>query len=337
MFLGLDIGGTKIAGVLIEASGRVRGSSWTAHAARGAGPVADALASAARDLAGQTGVDLSEVVLGVSVAGLVGQSGRVTHAASLLVSDDDLAARLTAQLGCPATVVNDADATLLAAAARDPDGPIQDAVLLALGTGVGGAVLSGGRLIQGPTGYATELGHLPVVDPLDYPCVCGSSGCLEQLASGRGLGERVRASAQAQHVADFAGTEISRLSSIHVVAAARSGVEPAVRLVEEAAQAIGHALALLTVTVEPTVLYLGGSLAHAAGDLLIPGIATRLQRQLPFAAVRHPPRIRLDNVGPTAAALGAAQLAAARLISTHPPERPAPVAASPAPEENIRD
>ncbi len=346
MYLGLDIGGTKIAGVLIEANGAVRGRNWTAHSARGAEPVSAALVAAARDLLAQTGVAGSEVVLGVSVAGLVGQSGLVTHAASLLIYHDDLAARLTAELGCPATVVNDADATLLAAAAGDPDGPVDDAVLLALGTGVGGAVLSGGRLIQGPTGYATELGHLPVVDPLDYPCVCGSSGCLEQLASGRGLGERVRASAQAATVADFAGITVDRLTSIHVITAARAGVAPAVRLVQDAAQAIGHALALLTVTVEPTVLYLGGSLAHAAGDLLIPDITTRLLRQLPFAAVRRPPRIRLDDVGPTAAALGAARLAGTRLtttrltttrLTTTPLERSAHHAGSPAPEEKLRD
>lgn len=311
MRIGLDIGGTKVAAVLLDDQERLRAQSWHDHQARGLDAVADALAATADAVSeGQTVQSV-----GVSVSGLVRRDdGVLTGGASLEVYGD-LAQAIADRLGRPVHVFNDAEATLrsVVAAHRATTGDdAPDSVLLVLGTGVGGAIISDGRPIRGASGLATELGHLPIGPTSEHLCVCGSSGCLEQFAGGKGIGERARLAIVEGRASDALRDAHERatdsITAKEVVDAAREGDDSALALVDDAACAIARAIRALCVTVEPTRIFLGGTIAHAASDLLLPRIQRHLEAWWPFASLTSPPLVQLDEIGPYAAAIGAAQL-----------------------------
>jgi len=313
MLLGIDIGGTKIAGVALRGGQRVA-ALWSNHSARGIDDVSRLIAKMAHDLlAGQGRLERVDAVLGVSVAGLVARDGRVTRNGVLFLNADDVAEAVRQACGLQARVVNDAEATLRAAIDADPErANVHDAVLLALGTGVGGAVMWHDRILHGHRGFAGELGHLPVLEPLGYPCVCGGFGCLEQFASGRGLAERASAAAAAGDAEDLmqhAGVTANQLTAVHVLEGAAADVRSAVALVDDAALALAQAIVAISAVSEPARVYLGGSLGHAAARQLLPRITQELVRRWPFGDSWPPPDVTLDRVGGHAAAVGAALIA----------------------------
>lgn len=312
MRIGLDIGGTKIASVLLDERGDVVARAWTPHSARGIEAVARALA----DAAGSLGLAPGSAAIGVSVSGLVRRDGYVTGGASLEVRGD-LQAAVRRAAGSDVLVVNDAQATLQAVlrqAEEESGSPIRDAALLTIGTGVGGAIVTDGRLLRGPSGLATELGHLPVMPPNDQLCVCGSSGCLEQYAGGHGIGVLARRSLASPEATGLlravARDAPGGITAEGVAAAARLGDAGALALLDQAASACSAALRAICVSVEPEQVFLGGSVVHGAQDLLLPRIEHHMNRLWPFAEIVSPPRVRVDSVGPYAAAIGAGLLAA---------------------------
>lgn len=319
MRIGLDIGGTKIASVLMGPRGDVLRRTWAPHAARGIEAVSQQLAEAAAAF----GADGEGATVGVSVSGLIRRDGFVTGGASLEIHGDlaDAIGRLT---GSDVVVVNDAQATMLAVLRRAEEGgrPIRDAVMLTVGTGIGGAIMTEGRLVRGPSGLATELGHLPVLPPNDRLCVCGSSGCLEQYAGGHGIGVLARRALAAPDATDILRDVASGfrdgLTAEGVAIAARRGDATALALFDQAAFACSAALRAVCVSVEPEQVFLSGSVVHGAKDLLLPRIEHHLSGLWPFAGLVSPPRVRVDAVGPYAAAIGAA------LLSDRPPHPPTP-------------
>jgi glucokinase len=307
--IGIDIGGTKVAAALLDDAGEVVDQSWSEHHARGNSAVSVELATAAEGLSGEASID----AVGVSVSGLVRRNGTVTGGASLEISGD-LAGEIAECLGRPVHVFNDAEATLRSVVAghRAQTGDdVRDAVLLTIGTGIGGAIVSNGRPVRGRTGLATELGHLPVRPATADACVCGSSGCLEQYAGGKGIADRARMILDAG-----GGTE--RLRRLHhatagittkdIVAAAGAGDDVALTLLDEAAESCARAIHALCVTIEPDIVFLGGTVAHGASDILPARIRAHLAASWPFTGLTVPPPVQLDVIGPFAAAIGAGLL-----------------------------
>ena len=309
MSVGLDIGGTKVASALLGDSGDVLSTTWREHRARGIDAVAAELAATVDALPDPPGAPI-----GVSVSGLVRRDGVVAGGASLDLYGD-LAGALAGRTGRPVRVFNDAEATLrsvLAAHQAATGERVRDAVLLTVGTGVGGAILSDGRPVRGPSGLATELGHLPVRAPSSELCVCGSSGCLEQYAGGQGLatlaGLAVREGRASARLRALDASASDGITARDVVDAARAGDPGAADLLDQAAASCAQAIRALCVTVEPAVVFLGGSVAHGAADLLPARIEHHLRAHWPFAGLTAPPPVQLDLIGPHAAAVGAALL-----------------------------
>lgn len=305
MHIGLDIGGSKVAAVAVDAAGRVVAEDWQAHHAQGNAAVAAELVAAVARLAGSGPIDS----VGVSVSGLVRRDGTITSGASLRIVGD-LGSDLATSLGTTVRVVNDGDATLRSVLDRhetETGERVRDAVLLTLGTGVGGAMVADGRVVDGVTGLAGELGHLPVLPPTDARCVCGGSGCLEQVAGGKGIGVLA---AQAVEAGWAPGHGVAAdPSAKDVVEAALRGDPVATELLDQAAAACAQAIRAICVTIEPAVVFLGGSIAHGAAELLPARIEHHLHRHWSFAGLTTPPPVRLDAIGPFAAAIGAALLA----------------------------
>jgi glucokinase len=184
----------------------------------------------------------------------------------------------------------------LAGAARG----VPDFVYVTVSTGLGGAIVSGGRMIRGATATAGEIGHLPVGLPDESAprCGCGSRGCAEAYVAGRHLAERLG---------------VSRADEVY--AAARAGDARAIALVERAETALGNLAVGLTNMLNPSLIVVGGSIAeHEPDHVLDPmrrHIADRAFR-VPAAAVRVVPAALGPDVGTIGAALAARERASGR-------------------------
>ncbi len=188
---------------------------------------------------------------------------------------------------------------------------MSDALLITLGTGIGGGVVSGGALQRGANGFMSEPGHM-VVDPNGPPCVCGRRGCWERYASGSGLARLARDAAfggRAAAVVEVAGGDPEAVRGEHVTSAARSGDPAAREILDEWAWWLALGLANLTNLFDPEVIVLGGGLVEEA-DLLLEPIR-RLYEGLLYAPTHRPrPRLEPAVLGEHAGAMGAALIAA---------------------------
>ena len=200
--------------------------------------------------------------------------------------------RLEDALGVPVAVDNDANCAALGAwAAR---GRCEDLVLLTLGTGVGGGVISEGRLLRGATGVGAEVGHLYAGG--EQPCGCGGRGCLETWVGTEGM--RWRAAARGYAAPDGRA----------IVEAARAGEAWATAMLEEAAAGLGRGLVTLVNLFNPDVVMITGGLASAR-DLLEPLALAGLRRDGIRPSVSHV-RVVWEGRADAFAILGAAELAA---------------------------
>jgi predicted NBD/HSP70 family sugar kinase len=185
MRLGIDIGGTKTAAVVLDDAGAVVAAS-TAPSGRGNDDVVAQAAHQARLVVGRVGGPSTIGSAGACIPGLVDiAAGTVRHAVNLDVDELDLAGRLSAALGVPVAVENDVKAGALGAHRLRRGADDGTLAYLNLGTGLAAAVVHAGSVIRGVDGVAGEIGHIPVGG--DVVCNCGQTGCLETFASGAAL------------------------------------------------------------------------------------------------------------------------------------------------------
>lgn len=322
--LGIDVGGTKVLGVALDATDVVLAEARvpTPHDAadppesargRAAGEVADAVGEVARQLldalqecrpgGGEVGG------AGVGVPGMLDRQGVLRFAPNLQgASGADVADLVGRRLGrLPVVVENDA---CCAAAAEHEMGAAaggDHVLVLTLGTGIGGALLSGGRVQLGAHGFAGEVGHM-IVDRDGPPCACGRRGCWERYASGGGLGRLAREAAyagQLHEVVAVAGGEPDLVRGEHVTRAALAGDSGALKVMDELGWWVALGLANLAAVLDPSRIVLGGGLVEAGEVLLVP---TRryFVELLEAASVRAPVEIVPAQLGERAGAVGAA-------------------------------
>jgi predicted NBD/HSP70 family sugar kinase len=308
--VGLDIGGTKILGALLDPEGDVVATvrRSTVHGADGL--VAGA-AQAVRDVAASGGVEIAVVAgVGLGIPGIVDhRSGTVKHAVNLGVHDDELALAdlLSVELGgVPVVVENDLNVAAVGAAhvlerSAERDGVDQtdheDLAFLALGTGLASGLVLDGQLRRGASGAAGEIGHIPV-DPLGPECPCGQRGCLERFASGKAL----EAAWPSRH---------GKPSPVELFEAARAGDEEAIVVKDRFASATAAAVRLLVLTTDVRHVVLGGGVTQLGTELL-DAVQDALREQAkvsPFlGSLKLAERVRLAPTDVPVAAVGAAVL-----------------------------
>ena len=173
-YIGIDLGGTNIKGAVVNEQGEIiRQSACPTHAEQGVEAVTATIADMIRDLA--KGEDITGVGLGCP--GIVDDaSGTVVYACNLGWINYDVRSALKKMTGFSVRLVNDANAAALAEVVAGAAKGAESAVVVTLGTGVGGGVDIGGRLLTGYTGAASELGHMTIVVDGE-PCACGRKGC----------------------------------------------------------------------------------------------------------------------------------------------------------------
>ena len=266
----------------------------------GEGPVLDALAEVVSSV-GDGGVD------GVGVPGLVDREGVLRFAPNLPgVHDFPIKAELEARLGVEVRVDNDATCAAWGerqlGAARGYD----DVLLATLGTGIGGGMVAGGRLLRGTNGFAGEIGHM-VVDPDGPECPCGQRGCWERFASGGGLGrlgQQAAVQGRAASVLTLAGGEPAAVRGEHVTAAAATGDAEAQAVLVDFAWWVALGLANLANVLDPEAFVLGGGLIEV-GELLLAPVRTAFAELLTGAAYRPEVAIVAATLGEHAGAIGA--------------------------------
>lgn len=304
--IGIDVGGTKMLGVVIDPDGRVV-VEHRVPTPRGADELMAALAGVADHL----GSRHDAVALGVGVPGLVDRDGTLRYAPNLPGVVDLPVRRLLARRnGMAVRVDNDATSAVWGERMVGAAAGADDCVLVTLGTGIGGGIITGGRLLRGANGFAGEIGHM-VIDPDGPSCPCGRRGCWERMASGSGLGRLGREAAYAgrgRRVLFFAGGDPEEVRGEHVTAAALEGDEEALTVLDELAAWLAIGLVNLVNLLDPARIVIGGGLVAAGDALLAP---TRLHFAAGVVAPDHRPAVEIvpAALGERAGAIGAALLA----------------------------
>lgn len=306
---GIDVGGTKLLGVVVDDAGEVvRRAKWPTP--EGADAIVAGLASLATELSPYDS-------LGVGVPGLVTHEGVLRAAPNLVdVTELSVGPRLSAHLGHPVAVQNDATCALVAEWRHGAARGVDDVVLVTLGTGIGGGIVAGGRLQVGANGFAGELGHMVVV-PDGPRCVCGRRGCWERYASGNGLAHQAQAAARAGRLDAVLSTVAGDAAAIRgedVQAAASAGDGQALAVVDGFAQWVALGLVNLTNILDPAMFVLGGGLATAP-DLYLPLVQRWFTDLIYSPDLRPHPRLVFAEWGEDAGAVGAARLGQERSIA----------------------
>jgi glucokinase len=286
--IGIDIGGTKVLAGVVEDGEVVRVAM--AETPGRAVPVVEVervLADVVRRVA-----DGDEVAsVGLAAAGFVDATRhRVAFAPHLPWRGDDVVSTLSARLGCPVALDNDANCAALAESELGAARGAGSALLVTLGTGIGGALLVGGQLWRGAGGMAGEFGHAQVV-PGGRPCECGQVGCWEQYCSGNALRRA------APGVPD--GPAITM--------AALAGDPSALAAYAEVGGWLGIGLANLVAALDPELIVIGGGVS-AAGDLLLQRAREMLATRLVGGPFRTVPDVVAASLGPRAGMIGATLL-----------------------------
>ncbi|MDQ1721615.1 MAG: glucokinase, partial [Pseudonocardiales bacterium] len=218
-------------------------------------------------------------------------------------------------IGVPVVVENDANAAAWAeyrfGAARDA----RVAVMVTLGTGIGGGLVVSGVLYRGAYGVGCEYGHMSVV-PDGRRCACGNRGCWEMYASGTALARDARELAAispvgAHRLMALANGDPDQLTGPLVTSAAREGDPAAVEIYTAMGRWLGRGLANLAAVIDPTVFVIGGGVSEA-GDLLLGPARQAFGESLTGRGFRPAADILLAELGPEAGLVGAADLARRR-------------------------
>ena len=315
---GIDLGGTKIQTVVVDADNQVLGQARHPTPTSG-GPedVAGVIVTAMREAAQQAGVETRELGgVGIGSPGDADESTGVVSGARNLpdwIGPFPLGERLSADFGVPVKVGNDVQVAVQGefelGAAKEFD------TILGVwwGTGVGGGLILDGKPWLG-RGAAAEIGHV-VVKMGGARCTCGRKGCMEAYAGRMAMEIKARKEVQRGSKTDLfkimeeRGRD--RLTSGVWERALKQGDDLATRLVDRAVKALGAGVASCVNVIDPEAVIIGGGLGVRFGEKYVKRIAARMHPHL-FVDER-PPAIRLAGLGDLGGAIGAALLVDARV------------------------
>lgn len=308
--IGIDIGGTKIAGAVVTELGEILAEDRVpTNAADPAAMFDDVVAMVQRLRTQQPDIG----AVGVAAPGFIDASQSIVYyTPNIRWRNEPLRQKLQQRIGdLHITVDNDANAAGWAEFRFGAGRLDSDMVMLTSGTGVGGAVIAGDRLLRGGFGVAGELGHMRIV-PDGILCGCGARGCIEQYGSGRALQRMANAIADAGGIGtalaaartaaggELEGAVIGRL--------VQEGDPGAVAAMTELGSWLGQACASLAVVLDPQIFVIGGGVA-SAGDRLLDPVRRAFADHLPARGFHPEPVFAVAELGNEAGVVGAADLA----------------------------
>ncbi|MFM7014360.1 MAG: ROK family protein [Actinomycetota bacterium] len=311
--IGIDIGGTKIAGALVDSTGEVLRELKVPSPIDSSAAMVEAIVSLINQLAKGEKV----VGAGVAAAGFLSADREIMYHAPNIAAwrNEPLKKLIATKVEVPVLLENDANAAGWAEFQFGAGKDVSSMIMLTIGTGVGGAVITGGNLIQGGFGIAGELGHV-LVEPGGNLCGCGLKGCLETYASGTALLKSARELASSNDPKGKRLRELQEqdgeLSGERVYQAILEGDDGAVGLVNRLAEYLGLSIGAIFVPVlDPQLAVIGGGVS-AAGEVLLKPIREATLRNLPAKGFRPEIQVVSAKYLNQAGLIGAADLARLR-------------------------
>ncbi len=304
MWIGVDIGGTNIKIATVDDRGRVvaRGVVETRES-DGARSAFERIHDAARYLAGRARIE----GVGIGCAGLIdARTGILRESPNLPRWRNAPLGRIArSHFRLPIVLENDATSAAFGESfVRGERG--RDLVFITLGTGVGGGIVSEGRVVRGVNGFGGEIGHM-TVDPDGPPCKCGSRGCVEAYAGAYGIVNAARAAAKTRRGPLARRLRDRDVSARDVLDSARRGDAIGRAAAQAAGEHLGIAIASMLNVLNPRVVVIGGGIAGGF-DVLRPHIMRAVARYA-FAETARAARIEPSRLGNDAALVGSAMLA----------------------------
>ncbi len=311
--IGLDLGGTKILAVVISPEGRLLGRAWhpTPHSGRSA--LLGAMAGAVREAAAAAGVNVWETAgIGIGAPGPTDpEAGVLLEPPNLPLDCHNLPLRdlLQPELAARIEVENDANVAALGEHRFGAGRGVADMVYITVSTGIGGGLLTGGRLLRGAGFTAGEIGHMAVAPDGHDICGCGRIGCWEAVCSGTAIARQAREAVLAGRAPGLlarVGGDPAKLTPAEVTGAAAQGDPAARAIVDRVVTYNGVGLMNLLHLLSPGMIVIGGGLTHAWDALVAPAIAWAQAHALrrPAAACRM---VRAE-LGDLVGGMGAAAL-----------------------------
>lgn len=291
--IGIDIGGTKIAGALVNDLGQIIAQTQVPSPAHSAVEMEDTIVELIQELSAGNSVKAA----GVAAAGFIDSAqSTVYYAPNIAWRNEPLKEKLEARIDLPIVIENDANAAGWAEFRFGAGKSFTHMTMLTIGTGVGGAIISNGELFTGGFGAGAELGHLRVVlNGLE--CGCGQRGCIESYGSGRALLRYLREETGNPELDAAEGKQLLE-----------NGDEAAWRAVATLGQWMGIACASLSAVLDPQVFVIGGGVAAAGGHLLNP-IRESFLANVSAKGYHPEPEFRIAELVNDAGVVGAADLA----------------------------
>ena len=304
---GVDLGGTKLLGVVADAAGAV-----ITERLRPSGDGPDAVLTDVVEIVTELRAAVPDVAaLGVGAAGLVDFDGVMRYAPNLDGFEGvGIRARLETACGLSVAVDNDANAAALGEVLHGAARGRSEVLLVTLGTGIGGGIVVGGRVYRGGFGLAAEIGHM-TVDPDGPVCACGAPGHWEAIASGTALGRMGQtwaARGDAPGVLARAGGDASAVAGYHEGAAALAAESDGLAILSAFAGGVALGLGGLVNLLDPEVIVVGGGLV-GLGDVLLDRVREQLAVYVEAPTRRTVPPVVAAELGERAGAIGAAALA----------------------------
>jgi glucokinase len=308
--IGVDIGGTKVLGGVVDLNGSILRTFREDTPRDGGDALNRVIASVVTEL--QTTHKTEHV--GISAAGLV-SSDRQTMLGAPNIKDWDgvnIAQALNKICSINSIVENDANCAAWAERVYGAGKGLENVIMVTVGTGIGGAAIVNGRPLRGANGTGAEFGHMRVV-PDGELCGCGVRGCFEQYASGTALMRQAKAAIAknpegAKDLLARGDGTIAGLVGSHITDAARDGDKLAIGLLADSGDWLGAGIATLAMLFDPSIVVIGGGVIDA-GELLLEPARKAMMREMPFVGKHPVPEIVSAKLGNDAGLVGAADLA----------------------------
>jgi len=313
LYLGIDIGGTKIQATVVEESGAIQGREKTVTP-RDGGPeqVVATLEKLIDKVLKQTGVPLEALTaIGIAVPGVVDPAaGRVVVTPNMSLTGVALSSHLESRYRVPVALGNDCNLGALGEAWLGSARRASSVVAILVGTGIGAGFVRKGKLWRGARESACEIGH--IVMQLDGPqCGCGNYGCLEALASRSAIERELRAAVESGRktvLTELLEGNLSVIRSNALRKALEMEDELVTQVMHRASEILGYACITVRHLIDPEVIVLGGGVVEACSDFIMPIVENIIGcDQLPGA--RDSGNVLLSALGDDAVVIGAVALA----------------------------
>ena len=309
-YVGIDLGGTNIAVAIVNKEGEIlKKTSVPARAERPFEEIFADMADCIRKLMAETGIRESEIdSIGIGTPGCIDtEKGILIFAGNFKYGKMvDYRALMAKHFDLPVYIGNDANVAALAEAKVGAAKGVKNAIMITLGTGVGGGIIIDGKIFEGAYSAAGELGHIVLISNGE-PCSCGRKGCWEAYASVTALVRQTKAAMQANPDSIMNKTALEQVSGRTAFDAAKKGDKAALEVVDQYEEYIAEGLADMINIFSPEILVVGGGISKE-GEYLLEPIRKKIKGQVFGDGLLPERKIVAAALGNDAGLIGAALL-----------------------------